>query len=330
MTTIEVVALRRRVAQLEADAEIARRLAAFDDQGPTRTRIYRFITVESVRFPVAALCRVCRVSRSAYYAWKKAGEGPSDDLFDAALLANAIFDIWTTSRRRYGAPRVTAALWKQGHQVTEKRVARLMVEINVAGICGRKKVKTTRRDPDHELSPDLVERDFAADAPDELWLTDVTYIPTDEGWLYLCSILDVFSRRLLGWSLADHLRTELCTDALEAAAMVRGRGDFTGTVLHSDHGCQFTSDRFRRCCRRLRIVQSMGTVGDSYDNAMMETVWSSLKRELVYETHFSTREEARRAVFEWLIWYNSKRLHSSISYMSPMEFEESLVNNEAA
>ena len=202
--------------------------------------------------------------------------------------------------------------------------------LGIAGICGRKKIKTTRRDPSHPLAADLVERDFSADAPDELWLTDITYIATDEGWLYLCSILDVFSRRLLGWSLADHMRTELCTDALDAAAMVRGRGRFAGTVLHSDHGCQYTSDDFKTRCQALGIVQSMGSVGDSYDNCMMESAWSSLKRELVYETHFTTREEARQAVFEWLIWYNSERLHSSIGYMSPVEFEESWDNREAA
>jgi transposase InsO family protein len=188
------------------------------------------------------------VPRSAYYPWRKAGEGPNDDLLGEARLADTIFDVWMKSRCRYGAPRVTAALWKQGTQVNEKWVARLIGEIGIAGICGQRKVKTTWRDPDHEPSPDLVERDCTADAPDERWLTDVTCIPTDEGWLYLCSILDVFSRRLLGWSLADHLRTELCTDVLEAAAMVRGRHDFTDTVLHSDHGCQYTADSFRRRC----------------------------------------------------------------------------------
>lgn len=330
MTAIEVVRLRRRVHQLEADAEIARRLAAFDDAGPGRTRIYRFIVIEAASFSVAALCRVCRVSRSAYYAWKKGGEGPSDALVDEAHLANRIYDVWASSRRRYGAPRVTAALWKNGCYVNEKRVARLMGEIGIAGICGRKKMRTTTRDPAHELSADLVERDFTATAPDELLVTDVTYIPTDEGWLYLSAILDVFSRRLLGWSMADHLRTELCLDTLDAAVMVRGRGDFSGTVLHSDHGCQYTSEAFRRRCRELHIVQSMGTVGTSYDNAMAESIWSSLKRELVYEMHFTTREEARRVVFEWILWYNRERLHSSIGYMSPMEFEESLTHQEAA
>jgi putative transposase len=326
----QVAVLRRRVDRLEKEAEIAGRLAAFEDQGPDRSRIWRFIEKESERFAITTLCRVCRVSRSAYYDWLNRDEGPSEADLEEAVLANRIYDIWAKSHRRYGAPRITASLWKGGDQVNEKRVARLMGLLGIAGICGRKKIKTTRRDPFHPLAADLVERDFSADAPDELWLTDVTYIATDEGWLYLCSILDVFSRRLLGWSMADHLRTELCLDALDAAAMVRGRHSFVGTVLHSDHGCQYTSDDFNKHCTAMDIVQSMGTVGDSYDNCMMESAWSSLKRELVYETHFATKDEARRAIFEWLIWYNSERLHSSIDYMSPMEFEESWDNQEAA
>lgn len=328
--TTEMARLRQTVRRLEAESEIARRLARFDDQGPRRNRIYRFIAKESENFATAALCRVCGVSSSAYYSWLKKGEGPTEGLVEEAHLANRIYDIWAKSRRRYGVPRVTAALWKQGEHVSEKKVARLMGELSIAGICGRRKMRTTRRDPTHELASDLVERDFTADEPDELWLTDVTYIATDEGWLYLCSILDVYSRRFLGWSLADHLRTELCLDALDAAAMVRGKHCFFGTVLHSDHGCQYTAEAFKKRCEQLGIVQSMGTVGDSYDNAMMESAWSSLKRELVYETHFATREEARRAVFEWIIWYNSERLHSSIDYMSPMEFEQFWINQEAA
>ena len=225
---------------------------------------------------------------------------------------------------------MTASLWRAGVAVNHKRVERIMAELGIAGRCGRRKVRTTWRDPNAELASDLVKRDFTADEPDELWLTDVTYIATDEGWLYLCSILDVFSRRFVGWSLQDHLRTELCLDALDAAAMVRGKRCFFGTVLHSDHGCQYTAENFKKRCEQLGIVQSMGTVGDSYDNSMMESAWASLKRELVYETHFATREEARRAVFEWIVWYNSERLHSSIDYMSPMEFEGFWISQEAA
>ncbi|MDA8317318.1 MAG: IS3 family transposase [Actinomycetota bacterium] len=330
MSTAVAAALARRVQVLEQEAEIARRLASFDDQGPDRTKRYRFIWREAKDFPVAVLCRACGVSRSAYYAWAKKGGGPDPATVDEAILANRIYDIWKRSRRRYGAPRVTAQLWRDGVPANKKRVARLMAELGIAGLCGRKKLKTTERDRTQPLAADLVERDFTAEMPDELWVTDVTYIPTDEGWLFLASILDVCTRTLLGWSMADHMRTELCLDALDAAARRRGRVRFVGTVLHSDHGCQYTSITFSVRCRAMGIVQSMGTVGDSYDNALAESFWSSLKRELVDCSHFTTREEARIAVFEWIMWYNTERLHSSLGYMPPVEYEESLETQDAA
>lgn len=327
----ELRRLRRRVAGLEAEREIARRLAAFD-QGPAgRERIYRFIRSESTDFSVARLCKVCRVARSAYYDWLGRQEsGPSEALIEEAHLANRIFDIWRRSRRRYGAPRVTAALRKKGVEINEKRVARLMGELGIAGRCGRRKIRTTWRDPAAKPAADLVERDFTADEPDGLWVGDITYIPTDEGWLFVASVLDVCTRMMVGWSIADHLRAELCVDALEAATASRGKGFFAGTVFHSDHGCQYTSSDFKACCERMGITQSMGTVGDSFDNAMAESLWSSLKRELADDFYFVTREEARLAVFEWITWYNNERLHSSLDYMSPREFEEFWQAKQAA
>lgn len=330
MSTAAACVLARRVAVLEQEAEIARRLASFDDQGPDLSRRYRFISREAGDFPVAVLCRVCGVSRSAYYVWVKKGDGPDPAVIDEAFVANRIFDIWKRSRRRYGAPRVTAELCRDGVSVNRKRVARLMAELGIAGLCGRKKLKTTKRDHTQPLAGDLVARDFTAEEPDELWVTDITYIPTDEGWLFLASILDVCTRTLLGWSMADHMRTELCLDALDAAARSRGRVRFAGTVLHSDHGCQYTSTTFGARCRAMGIVQSMGTVGDSYDNALAESFWASLKREVVDCSHFTTRDEARIAIFEWIIWYNTERLHSSLGYMSPVEYEKSLQTQHAA
>ena len=226
--------------------------------------------------------------------------------------------------------RVSAALRKQGVEVNEKRVARLMGELGIAGKCGRRKIRTTWRDPAAKSAPDMVERDFTADVPDELWVGDITYIPTGEGWLFVASVLDVCTRVVVGWSIAGHLRAELCTDALEAAAACRGKGFFAGTVFHTDHGCQYTSSEFKACCERMGIIQSMGTVGDSFDNAMAESLWSSLKRELVDDARFATKEEARLAVFEWIVWYNNERLHSSLDYMSPREFEEFWHNQQAA
>jgi putative transposase len=326
----QVRELARRVAQLEAEAEIARRLAGFTSPGPERQRIYRFIEAEASSFAVRTLCQVAKVSTSAYYAWRSRGEGPSEALIEEALLADRIFDIWRRSRGRYGAPRVTAALLKAGVKVNEKRVARLMAELGIAGKCGKRKLRTTWRDKTAAPAADLVERDFAADAPDELWVGDLTYIPTDEGWLFVASVLDVYTRLIVGWSIADHLRTELCTDAMEAAAATPGRTTFVGTVFHTDHGCQYTSDDFQKLCRRMGIVQSMGTVGDSYDNAMAESLWSSPKRELVDDSYFATKEEARLRIFEWIMWYNIERLHSSLDYMSPREYEETWHNQQAA
>jgi transposase InsO family protein len=326
----ELRRLRRRVADLEDEREIARRLAAFEQGAAGRERIYRFVRSESGSFSVARLCKVCGVARSAYYDWFGRQGGPSEAVMVEAYLANWIFDIWRRSRCRYGAPRVTAALRKQGVEVNEKRVARLMGELGIAGKCGRRKIRTTWRDLAAKPAPDLVERDFSADQPDELWVGDITYLPTDEGWLFVASVLDVCSRMVVGWSIADHLRAELCIDALAAAVASRGKGFFVGTVFHSDHGCQYTSSDFKACCEGMGITQSMGSVGDSFDNAMAESLWSSLKREVVDDAHFVTKEEARLAVFEWITWYNNDRLHSSLDYMSPREFEESWHDQQAA
>jgi len=322
--------LARRVERLEAEAEIVRRLAGFSSPGPERLRVYRFIESQSADFALRTLCQATAVSSSAYYAWRSRGEGPSEALVEEAVLANRIFDSWRRSRGRYGAPRVTAALLKAGVKVNEKRVARLMAELGIAGKCGRRKLRTTWRDNTAVPAADLVERDFTATTPDELWVGDATYIPTDEGWLFMASVLDVCTRMLVGWSIADHLRTELFTDALASAAATRGKRTFAGTVFHSDHGCQYTSHDFKKACRRMKIVQSMGTVGDSYDNAMAESLWSSLKRELVDDANFATKQEARVAVFEWIMWYNNERIHSSLDYMSPSEHEESLQEYKAA
>ena len=326
----QVKLLARRVAVLEAEAEVARRLAGFEKCWPQRERLYRFIEMEAANFPVSLLCRVCGASRSAYYSWRAAPEGPSDATWDEAVLADRTYNIWAASRRRYGSPRVTVALARQGVHVNEKRVARLMSELGIAGKHGRRKLKTTERDKKAVPAGDLVERDFSASAPDELWVGDITYVPTGEGWLFVASVLDVFSRALVGWSIAEHMRTELCSDALKAAAAARGGTGLTGTIFHSDHGAQYTSDDFKALCRAMGITQSMGTVGDSYDNAMAESFWSSLKRELVDDAHFATKLEARRAIFEWIMWYNNERLHSSLGYASPREFEVLWSNQEAA
>lgn len=327
MSEAEVRALRREVANLREEQEICARLASFDGGAQGRERTYRFIASEQAHFTLSALCRATRVSRSAYYAWAARQGAPSEAVIDEAYFADEVYDIWTASKCRYGSPRVSAELARRGRPANDKRVAATMAGLGIAGACGRRKARTTVRDPKAVPAPDLVERDFSASGPDELYVTDVTYVPTDEGWLYVCSVLDVFTRVIVGWSIAGHLRTELCSHALVATAR---RRDVRGAVLHSDHGCQYTSHDFSNLCKQLGVTQSMGSVGDSYDNAMAESLWSSLKRELVEQYHFSTKQEARQLVFEWIVWYNNQRLHSALGYLPPAEFEESYRNRKAA
>ncbi len=294
-------------------------------------RIYRFIDEQKADFGVKILCRVCEVPRSSYYDWAGGNAGGADQAtWDEAILANHIYDIWSTAKGRYGAPRVTTQLWREGIQANHKRVERLMAELGLQGICGRRKVHTTWRNPSAKPAPDLVKRDFQVAELDQLYVGDITYIDTDEGYCYLASVMDACSRRIVGWSIADHLRTELCLDALAAAALTRGKSAMAGVIFHSDHGCQYTSYNYNTSCAEMGIVQSMGSVGDSYDNAMAESFFASLKRELVDITHFSTIAEARILVFEWIVWYNRVRLHSSIGYLPPEEFEGLRRNQRAA
>jgi transposase InsO family protein len=249
-----------------------------------------------------------------------------------AVVADHVARVHKGSRRRYGSPRVTAQLAREGIVVNHKAVEREMVRQGLAGRCSRRKMRTTRRDPTKVPAADLVERHFDREQTDELWIGDATYIWTDEGWCYLATVIDACSRRLLGWSVTDHLRTELCLDALQAAVATRGgRCNLAaGVVFHSDHGTQqYTADAFRRACWTLGITQSMGTVGDSYDNAMAESFFSSFKREVVDGEHFATRADARLEIFTWLNWYNATRLHSSLGYRPPIEYEVHLQSSHS-
>ena len=279
---------------------------------------YRFIAAERATHDITVLCRQLGVTRSGFYAW--CTRPPSRREIDDRALTTRIREIHEASRGTYGAPRITAEL-RLGHgvRVSRKRVARLMRAARIQGVHIRR--RRWRKGPG-ELgpAPDRVARRFATSAPDLVWVADITYVSTDEGWLHLAAIEDLFSRRVVGWSMAPHLRTELVIDALEMAIANRLPG--AGLVHHSDQGTQFTSFAFGRRLREAGILPSMGAVGTAYDNAVAESFFSTLKRELVHRRRFRTRDEARAAIFEFIeVFYNRQRRHSTIGMVSPMEFE---------
>ncbi len=263
------------------------------------------------------MCRVLEVSTSGYYAWLKR-EPSQRQRSDQTLLAT-IKQIHTDSGETYGAPRIHAELRAQGNYVGRKRVARLMRQAGLQGVSRRRRPRTTTPSMRDEERPDLVERDFRADAPDQLWVADITYVPTAGGFLYLSVVLDAFSRRIVGWAMAHHLRTELVLSALEMALEQR-KPD--GVIHHSDRGSQYTSLAFGYRCREAVVRPSTGSVGDCYDNAMCESFFATLECELLNRRRFATKSEARMAIFQFIEgWYNVRRRHSGLDYASPLEYE---------
>ena len=266
-------------------------------------------------------CRVLNVSRSGYYAWRSGVK--SARVGEDELLTKAIEKIHDDSRGTYGWPRVHAELTLGlGIAVNHKRVARLMREAGLQGLYRRRRRGCTVRDPGAEPYADLVDRNFAAAGPDRLWLTDITEHHTGEGKVYCAAVLDAFSRRIVGWSIDDNMRTALVVDALGMAITRRRPGPDGSTIMHSDHGSQFTSWAFGRRLVDEGLVPSMGSIGDCYDNAMMESFWGTMQLELLDSRKWSTRSELATAMFEWIeCWYNPKRRHSSIGMLSPVDFE---------
>ncbi len=268
-------------------------------------------------YPVSMMCRLLEVSTSGYYAWLK--RPPSKRSREDAILTDRIRWIYLRSRSTYGAPRVYEELKDEGVRVGRKRVARLMRTAGMQGVSRRKRVLTTIRKPGARPAPDLVKRDFTADCPDQLWVADITYIRTWAGFLYLAVVMDAFSRRIIGWSMANHLRAELVIDALQMA--IRQRRP-EGVVHHSDQGSQYTSLEFGKRCREANVRPSMGSIGDCYDNALCESFFATLECELLDRYKFRSRDQAGRAVFEFIEgWYNPHRRHSSIGYASPVRYE---------
>jgi len=266
---------------------------------------------------VVTMCRLLGVSPSGYYAWRT--RRPSRRAQQDASLTDRIRAIHSRSRGTYGVPRVHAELAGEGTRVGRKRVARLMRGAGLRGVSRRRWQRTTIRNDSARPAPDLVQRRFAATGPDQLWVADITYIPTWAGFLYLAVVVDAWSRRVVGWAMETHLRTELVLDALEMALLQRKPGS---VIHHSDQGCQYTSIAFGLRCKEAGVRPSMGSVGDCYDNALCESFFASLECEVLDRRRFRSQAEARMAVFDFIEgWYNPWRRHSALDYDSPVAWE---------
>ena len=282
--------------------------------------MFSFIAAEKGNYPVAAMCRVLRVSRTGFHHWER--RAPSDRVLTDAWLSEKIKLIHEQSRGVYGAPRVHAELrLEYGIRVGRKRVARLMKAAAIAGIRPRKRWSTTIRVPGVRPAEDLVERQFRPAAPNVLWVADITYLRTGEGWLYLAAVQDAHSRAIVGWSMATHVKASLVVDALQMA--LARRRPAPGVIHHSDQGTQYVSLAFGRAAREAGIAISMGSRGDVYDNAVAETFFATLKKELVNRRTWPNRLELQSAVFEYIeAFYNRQRRHSTLNMLSPTNYEQ--------
>lgn len=268
-------------------------------------------------FPVTQMCRVLGLSTSGYYAWLK--RAPSARSQANSELIERMKQIHRSSRETYGRPRIYAELRAEGEVVNHKRVARLMREEGLVGATRRRKWRTTVRDKDARPAPDLVSRNFVAAQPDQLWVADITYIPTGSGFLYLSVVVDAWSRRVVGWSMETHLRTDL---VLQALNMALGQRRPTSVIHHSDQGTQYTAIAFGVRCKEAGVRPSMGSVSDAYDNAMCESFFATLECELLDRERFRNQAEAKMRVFDFIEgWYNPHRRHSALGYESPISFE---------
>jgi putative transposase len=292
---------------------------------------YRCVDAQKAAgFPVAAACDAAGVSTSAYYAFTaSAAQQPSHRQQEETRLVHEVRRIHARSRGTYGSPRMTAELRRRGWHVNHKRVERLMRTNGIVGYRPRRRRSLTKPDSTTPPAPDLLGRLFDPDRLDVAWCGDVTYVPTDEGWLYLASVIDLASRRLLGYAMGDHHDAALVVGALEGAVATRGRRRMPGTIFHSDRGSEYTAAATVAACTRLGLQRSMSRTGSCLDNAAAEAWFASLKVELTGRVRYRTRAEARSAIFAWIAWYNGGRLHSARQYRSPMEWERQHVLTES-
>jgi putative transposase len=288
---------------------------------------FRLIEAERAQHPVSRLCQVLGVTRAGYYAWKS--RAPSRRALADGELRSVIARVFADSRETYGAPRIQAELAEEHDlRVSRKRIARLMRELRIVGVSRRRKgPRTTVRAREAPAAADLVRRDFRATRPDRLWVADITYVPTWEGYVFLACVIDAWSRKVVGWSMRDDLRTELALDAL-GMALTRRRPR-PGLVHHSDRGSQYTSLAFGKTIEAAGLLPSMGRRGDAFDNALAESFFATLETELLDRHGFHSRDEARLALFSYIEgFYNPRRRHSTLGYRSPDRFEEEMIRKE--
>jgi putative transposase len=290
-------------------------------------KCFRFIAAEKAEYSISLLCSTLGVSRSGFHAWER--RAPSDrDLADA-WLSQRIVEIHAESRQTYGVRRVHAALAHRGVHVGRKRVERLMRLRGLSGLVPKRYRRTTIRVPGVRVADDLVDRNFVAAGPNQLWCADIKYVRTWQGWLYLAAVMDLYSRRIVGWSMRPDLEAELVVDALEMA--IARRRPRPGLVHHSDQGSQYVSLRFGERCREIGVHRSMGSKGDCFDNAVAESFFATLEKDLLRRQSFETRQHARTAVFDYIeAFYNPIRLHSTLGYRSPIEYEKIRKEERAA
>jgi putative transposase len=286
---------------------------------------YAFIRSNQDRFDINVMARVLGVTSQGYRAWKR--RGPSARKREDAVLRQEIKVIHDKSKRTYGAPRVKASLQKQGKRVSRARTNRLMREADCQTRYKRKYVTTTNSKHSSQIVENRLNREFHAEKPNQKWVSDITYLPTTEGWLYLAVVLDLFSRKIIGWAFASSLETQLVLDALWMARVNRKPDVTSGLLHHSDRGSQYASVEYRKALSALKATCSMSRKGNCWDNAVMESFFSTLKLELDLDKVIGDRVHTRSTVFSWIEgWYNRERLHSSLGYVSPVVFEERLFN----
>jgi putative transposase len=291
------------------------------------TDAYRFIAAEKANYPVSLMSRVLGVNRTAFHRWE--GRAPSQRALEDAFLTERIRKIHGDKRGVYGSPRIHAELrMAHGIRVSEKRVERLMREAGISGLIEKKRGRTTIRVPGVRVADDLVRRNFRPSAPNVLWVADITYLSTWQGWLYLAAVQDAFSRAIVGWSMADNMRAELVVDALQMG-LARRKPD-AGLIHHSDQGSQYVSLAFGQQARDAGIAMSMGSKGDCFDNAAAESFFATLKKELVHRHSWPSRQKLRSAVFDYIeSFYNRERRHSTLGYLSPREFEKIYIDKDS-